>query len=74
MAVNTRPAYTGITYIGSAGSEHIHEVSQAGDHDHPVSVDSVPNHPHNVIEEFVGLGTPLPYTPAYLSVYCYIKA
>jgi hypothetical protein len=74
MAEWTRLATTGITYIGSAGSEHQHEVSDAGDHDHTVGVDAVPEHDHNVNEAPVGNSQPLAFTPAYLAVYAYIKS
>ena len=70
----TRRATTGITYIGSAGSEHGHEVGDAGDHDHTVGADYVPEHQHNINELPVGNSQPLPFTPAYLAVFAYIKA
>jgi microcystin-dependent protein len=70
----TNSAKTGISVGAGASSEHYHEVDTQGDHDHQVNVDALPTHIHNVTENSVGNGTPLPYMPAYLSVYCYIKA
>jgi hypothetical protein len=69
----TMAAYTGIT-ISSAGSEHNHEVTQAGDHDHVTTFDPVPAHIHNVTQDTVGSGSPYNFTPAHLAVYCYIRS
>ena len=60
--------------IGASGSWHGHEVSDSGDHDHQVNAAAVPAHVHNVLEDPIGNGTPLPVTPAYLAVYCYIRS
>jgi hypothetical protein len=72
MALWTRPAVSNIS-IGTAGSEHIHDVSDSGDHEHVATIDVIPPHPHNIQEETVGSGAAVPFTPAYLAVYAYIR-
>jgi hypothetical protein len=69
----TNRATTGITYIGAGGSDHNHEVSNDGDHDHQVSADPLPTHIHPVNESPIGNSQPMNVTPAYLSVFAYIK-
>jgi hypothetical protein len=73
MALWTRRALTGIS-IGSAGSEHTHAVDAQGDHDHQVTMIPVPAHDHVGSDSSVGEGTAVPFTPAYLSVYAYIRS
>jgi microcystin-dependent protein len=72
MAEWTRPALTGIT-VSSAGSEHGHGMDDQGDHDHQATIDPIPAHPHSVSEDTVGGGAAVPFTPAYLAIYAYVK-
>ena len=73
-AVNwTRPAESNIS-IGSAGSEHAHDMSIEGDHDHTFQLDPIPAHPHGVTEDEVGLGAVVDITPAFLTTYTYIRS
>jgi hypothetical protein len=69
----TMPAITGLT-IGSAGSEHTHESDDQGDHDHQATVDAIAPHPHTAQEDTVGGGQAIPFIPAYLAVYAYVRA
>jgi len=69
----TRPAVTNIT-IGSSGSGHGHNVSDDGDHDHVVYLDSIPAHIHGISEDDVGLGAAINTTPAYLTSYTYLRS
>jgi hypothetical protein len=70
--VGTMPAFTGIT-IGKSGSAHDHDIEPAPDHTHPVSVDNVLPHGHDVEELSVGGGTPLNYVPLHMTVFVYIR-
>ena len=65
-------AYTGIS-IGSSGSAHIHETELQDDHSHPVNLDPVGPHEHDVTENSVGNGTPIPYTPMHMTVFVYLR-
>jgi microcystin-dependent protein len=69
----TRPALTGIT-VGSSGSEHYHTLGDAGDHDHPITIDPVTPHVHPITEDEVGTGAPIDITPAFLTSYTYIRS
>ena len=69
----TVSAFTNIS-IDSVGSEHGHTLAQDGDHDHPLLLDPASPHGHPVTEQDMGDTAPLDITPAFLSVYTYIKA
>jgi hypothetical protein len=69
----TMPATTGLV-VSSAGSEHAHEMDDQGDHDHQATIDSIAPHPHTAQEDTVGGGQSIPFTPAYLAVYAYVRA
>ena len=60
--------------VSSAGSEHAHNLSAEGDHDHPIIVDPPPPHTHTVAEENRGVGALVDITPSYLTVYTYIRS
>ena len=60
--------------ISSSGSEHGHEMGDAGDHDHQVYADPVPEHEHVYQEDWQGQGSAMNTTPAYLAVYTYIRS
>jgi len=66
-------AQTGIS-IGSEGSGHGHNMSDDGDHEHQIFFDNVPVHNHVVTEDPVGQGAAIDITPAYLTVYTYIRS
>jgi len=68
----TMRAYTDIT-VGSTGSEHVHETEIAEDHTHPISIDHVDPHYHDVTEDSAGNGTPITYTPLHMTVYVYLR-
>ena len=68
----TRAATTGIT-IGSAGSEHAHAMDDQGDHDHQATIDAIAPHPHSASEDTVGGGAAIPFVPAYLAIYAYVR-
>jgi microcystin-dependent protein len=68
----TMPAYSNIS-INAGGSEHQHEVGQAGGHSHPLTLDPLPDHVHPVLEDSVGVGAPIDTTPSYLAVFTYMR-
>ncbi len=69
----TTPAYTGIS-ISTAGSTHGHVISEANDHVHGVSMSPIPDHPHSNTEDTVGNGAPIDITPAYITVFTYVRS
>jgi microcystin-dependent protein len=69
----TVPAFTDIS-IDSVGSDHAHVIVQDGDHDHPLTLDNILPHGHDVTEQDMGDSAPIDVTPAFLSVYTYVKA
>ena len=68
----TGKSATGLV-IASEGSDHGHEMGDAGAHDHTVSA-SAPAHDHGFTEESKGEGLPFDTTPAYIAVYTYIRS
>jgi hypothetical protein len=69
----TRPNTTGIS-VGSTGSEHNHDVSSEGAHDHAFALDPIAAHTHPVGEDDAGLGQSFDIVPSYLTTYTYIRA
>jgi microcystin-dependent protein len=73
MALWTRKAFSGVQ-VTAGNSDHQHNVSSSGAHDHQATVDAIPGHVHNVLQDNVGLGAAVPFTPAYLAVYTYVRS
>lgn len=69
----TTPAYTGIG-ISSVGSTHGHVIGEALDHTHPVAIAPIGDHPHSTSEDSVGNGAPIDITPAYITVFTYVRS
>ena len=69
----TVAAFTNIT-IDSLGSDHGHLLGDDGDHAHQLELDSLPLHNHPLSEDEQGGGLPLDITPAFLSVYTYVRS
>ena len=68
----TRTSYSNIS-VGSAGSDHGHNVIENGDHQHVVYVVPPPPHVHSVSQENRGSGEAVDITPAYLAIYTYVR-
>jgi hypothetical protein len=68
----TGPALTNIR-ISTLGSEHDHIIEPVDDHTHPVSIDHIDPHIHEVTESVMGDGAPISYTPAHMTVYVYLR-
>jgi hypothetical protein len=72
MAQSTVSATTGIT-VQQSGS-HNHTVQTAGKHSHTLTMNSVPDHTHQLpTESPVGSGQAVDITPQHLTVHYYIK-
>jgi len=69
----TGNAPTGIS-IGTGDSAHTHIVNPVSDHEHTVRIDSLSEHNHDVIEQQVGGGAALDFTPPYIGFYTYIRS
>ena len=65
---------TGITGTNTDGSWHAHTVDANGDHDHTVTVGAQDPHSHPITEDTVGSGQAIDSTPAYLSVFTYVRS
>ena len=70
-ALWTSLAATGIS-INEGGSSHGHDMDEQGSHDHLVNV-SIPQHGHVTTDDNMGGTTPVDITPAYFTVYSYIR-
>lgn len=71
-AVWTQTNTTGIAVDYSF--THPHDVSMSPQHNHSVSVDAVPAHGHAVTEDSVGNGDAFDITPAFITLYVFVKA
>ena len=68
----TMPAKARVDVL-EGDSEHAHTLQEDGDHSHGIS-GTFPGHNHPVTELDRGTGAAVDITPAYLSIYSYIRS
>jgi hypothetical protein len=56
------------------GSAHAHTLKESGEHSHTATVSNAPIHNHPVEETSKGSGADIDITPAYLTVFTYIRS
>jgi microcystin-dependent protein len=64
---------TGIKVV-SNGSAHSHTMSDHSGHTHPVTIDAIPQHKHDVTEDSVGGDTEITIDPPYIALHAFIRS